>query len=87
MGLFPGFNALSTAHVLALVDLGMAAVTEGCYAVVMALDPAAFAVPELVGVRGYDGAILHAAALARAASDGLQQLGVSVHHGFFNGWV
>jgi len=72
VGLFPGFHALGTAHVLALVDLGMAAVTEGCYAVVMALDPAAFAVLELVGVCGHDGAVLHAAALARAASDGLQ---------------
>jgi len=70
--LLPGFHALGTAHVLALVDLGMAAVTEGCYAVVMALDPAAFAVLELVGVCGHDGAVLHATALARTASDGLQ---------------
>ena len=85
MGLFPGLNALGTAHVLALVDLGMAAVTEGCYAVVVALNPAAFAVLELIGVCGYDGAVLRAAALSRAASDGLQQLGIPVHHGFSSG--
>ena len=80
MGHLPDIHPILFGHLGTLVQLGMAGITKRRNPVIMGLDRAALAVPKLVGMGGYHGAISSATELAGAFPHRFQQLFVSVVH-------
>jgi hypothetical protein len=65
VGLFPHVYAFLLRHFGALIQISMAPVAQRRNAVVVSLEPSAFAIAQLVGVGRYYSAVTYSTVLAR----------------------
>lgn len=66
MRLFPHFPFLFFRHLVSLIHLAMAAVTQGCYSVVMGFEATPLAVSKLVAMGSHNGSIAGSTVLTGA---------------------